>query len=182
MCRAQSRGHSSAALGEVETVGPAHSKSSQIISLCESLARKVCLSCCVCRGGESRLTWAGVGWGQLPLGNIEALGGAGRGPQYVTTSIRSRLSSPWGVMCQQAAIGLLGRDSQRQAFLLQASAPSLQPPTLTPCSCSLQAVLQGSRPRLPGGRGLRPCASRGRVPPGHPGVLLLTRVLPRATQ
>lgn len=49
-----------------------------------------CLLASVCRGG--------VGWRQLPLGSAEALGGAGRVAECLTTSMTSSL---WGVMCQQ---------------------------------------------------------------------------------
>lgn len=133
------------------------------------------MSCCVCRGGENTQRWAGVGWGQLPPGQIEALGRAGRDPECLTTSMRSQPSSSWGVMCQQAAIGLWAmihscqhpyRRPQPSALQLPFTTDALLSLHLGPSRAPTSAASQQGRVTPSSSRSWGPLDTPGWSPPG----------------
>lgn len=85
------------------------------------------------------------------------------------TSIRSPLSCPWGVICQQAATGPHAMIRGAGAFLTLGQGCPSRP---SPWCCPLPAPCPGSSLWKPRGSGVRQCT--GRAGPDTLGMLLLT--------
>lgn len=108
------------------------------------------------------------GWRQLPLGSAEAVGGAGRVAECLTTSMRSLLSSLWGMMCQQWPLVCV-------PGLRVVSIPleGLSPTLLLPSPAANSALsLWFCSSRVPARNARQNTMSAGVTAPGDPGCSL----------